>query len=128
MIAWVLFDETGMIPRSASNGSRSPGPGYVAMEVGQIWPVRLLTMMLVDGIWIPRPALESPAVDGASWVFSVPNGATCEVIDAETGVSLATVGETAGQIELSFPESGDYALEFSLPPEWMPASKRISIP
>lgn len=128
MIAWVLFDGTGTIPLGAANGANPPGAGYLPVEVGRLTPIQVMQCYLVEGIWAPRPVLASPVIDGATHVFAVPAGATCDVIDAETGAHLGTATEAAGEIELTFAEPGDYALEFTLPPEWMPASRRVRIP
>jgi hypothetical protein len=127
MMAWVLFDETGTIPLGAANGTNPPGSGYLPVDIGKLTPIEVMRCHLVEGAWVPRPALPAPAISGATYLFAVPVGASCEVIDAETGASLATATETAGQIELTFAEPGDYALEFVLPPEWIPASRRVRI-
>lgn len=127
MMAWVLFDPTGTIPIGAANGANMPGAGYVLIEVGRLTPLQVVQFYLAEGVWTPRPVLAGPVIDGTTYVFAVPEGATCAVIDAETGAHLGTATEVAGEIELTFSEPGGYRLEFTLPPEWMPASRKVEI-
>lgn len=127
MMAWVLFDESGTIPVGASNGVNQPSIGYVSVDVGNLTPLQVMQHYLADGAWSLRPVLGIPAVEGTTYVFAVPDGATCDVIDAETGANLGTAIEVTGVIELTFADSGSYRLEFTLPPEWIPASRKIEI-
>ena len=90
-------------------------------------PLQVVQCYLVNDEWQLRPVLANAVVEGATHVFAVPDGATCDVFDAETGANLGTAIEVTGEIELTFADPGSYRLEFTLPPEWIPASRKVEI-
>lgn len=79
--------------------------------------------------WISRPGIAPPTVTDGTLAFSgLPTGAVAEVIDGETGETLALVEEDAGTIEIELADSGPYQIEVEAPRPWLPWRGKVVLP
>lgn len=126
MIRYAILDQDGYPIRT---GTRHALPeGAVALPP-QLDGDAALRMRLADGAWIPRPQIPAPVIAGGMVSFNdLPAGAVAEVIDGETGETLARIAEAAGGIVIELADPGPYQVEVEAPRPWLVWRGRVMLP
>lgn len=123
MITYAFVDAAGYVT-GAGSGPRLLD-GAVELPAG-VMPVASVDMQLVDGAFIPRPALAAPEVtvfetSGRAVRFTdLPAGTAAEIVDVDCGYSIASLPEAKGLIEIALPEPGRYRIEVTPPRPYLP--------
>lgn len=126
MQIYARLDPTGTYPhelRGFIDKTIENPPGMVAMPQGKsIDECGLL--MLIEGAWTIRPAIEKPAIRRTDTGFAVrfenaPIGATCTIFDLDYSVMLGEVAADALTIEFEIAQAGRYQLDVVAPLPWL---------
>ena len=118
MISYAFVDADGYVT-GAGSGPRLR-EGTVELPDG-ITPMTSIAMMLVDGVFVPRPTEPEPVVtafeaSGRAVQFAdLPPGTTVEIIDVDAGYTIATLPEVKGLIANELPDPGRYRIEVNPP-------------
>lgn len=131
MLRWAILGPDGTYPAQAGSGRTLP-PGAIETPP-DVLPETIAASRLVDGAWVPRPALPDPAVAGSAdglrvTVGGLPPEAACTVWDAATGEALATLTPDEGAIVFTLADPGRYLIEIEAPRPWRPVSRAVVVP
>ena len=131
MKAYVFVDASGFVSRAGS-GSELPED---ALELpADIAPTDALSMMLVDGTFMPCPRINPPDVTAfetngrAAQFRDLPAGTSAEIIDVDLGYIMATEAETDGVIIIALPDPGRYQIDVNPPRPHLPMHIEIEVP
>ena len=111
MLRWAILGPDGTYPAQAGSGRTLP-PGAIETPP-DVLPETIAASRLVDGAWVPRPALPEAA---------------CTVWDAATGEALATLTPDEGAIVFTLADPGRYLIEIEAPRPWRPVSRAVVVP
>lgn len=126
MIHYAILDQDGY---PTETGTRFALPAGAVELPPQINAEAATRMRLDGGAWIARPEIPAPVITDGTLAFAgLPAGAVAEVIDGETGETLALVEEDAGQIEIELADSGPYQIEVEAPRPWLPWRGKVVLP
>lgn len=126
---YALISPSGLPLQLLETSAEVLPPGAVALPSGV--PLELLArQMLVDGAWVPRPAIVLTMTQDASGAHVVlaegPAAVTATIRDIEAAEDLLSA-EVAPGATWSLPDPGRYAIEAEGPEPWLPANLRIDV-
>lgn len=131
MISYAFVDADGYVT-GAGSGPRLR-EGAVELPEG-ITPMTSIAVMLVDGVFVPRPTVPEPVVTafeaaGRAVRFAdLPPGTTAEIIDVDAGYTIATLPEVKGLIAIELPDPGRYRIEVDPPRPFLQMIIDIEVP
>ena len=131
MISYAIVDAAGYVT-GAGSGPRLR-EGAVELPEG-ITPMTSITMMQVDGVFVPRPTVPEPKVtefEGAGRAVQftdLPPGTTAEIIDVDAGYTIAMIPEVKGLIAIELPDPGRYRIEVNPPRPYLQMIIDIEVP
>lgn len=115
---WAHLDDSGVYPLELLSYEVE---GWKQMPAGTSIETAV-TLMLVKGEWVERPAVKAPTVTRSKegWViaYDAPKGAVCDVVDRDLGW-LDTVDATGDRLEFVLADAGPYQLEITAPLPWL---------
>lgn len=126
MIDYAIIDAEGY---PIQTGKRFALPAGAVQLPDGIDPEAASRMRMAEGEWIDRPRIPAPVIAGGTLVFAgLPAGAVSEIIDGETGETLALIESAAGVIEIELADSGPYQIEVEAPRPWLPWRGKVVLP
>ncbi len=123
---FATMDATGTYPQELRGFIDQDGdtpPGMVVMPQGKTIE-EYGALMLIEGAWTIRPAVQKPAIRQTQTGFEVrfdnaPAGSTCTIFDLDYMVMLGAVAAEALTIEFEIAEAGRYQLDVVAPLPWL---------
>ena len=131
MITYAFVDADGYVTGAGSGLTLREGA--VELPAG-ITPQSSIHLRLVDGAFVPRPAVPEPKVTefeaaGRAVQFAdLPPGTTAEIVDLEAGYTIATLPEVKGLIAIELPDPGRYRIEVNPPRPYLQMIIDIEVP
>lgn len=120
------MDATGTYPqemRGFIDQDKDTPPGMIALPEGKTID-GCGALMLIDGAWVKRPAIQKPVIRQTATGFTVrfadaPLGTHCTIFDLDYMVMLGEVAADALTIEFEIAEAGRYQLDVVAPLPWL---------
>ena len=131
MISYAFVDALGLVT-GAGSGPRLP-EGALELPEG-VAPMASITMMLVEGKFVPRPALAVPVVTASETagltilIFDLPDATLATVTDTLIGAELAVLPQVKGRIDIELIDAGSYRIDVEPPRPFVQMIIDIEVP